>query len=1445
MKRQRSYGDDMDDDRRRFYDRGPPPPPPPPRRRPADYDGEGFDRRKGFGGGGSGGFYDHRYRESPSPRGYGGERAMHRSESFSGFRREFPKGFRSERDRSRRDGGGGSGSGSGSSAWRRQGGGWRDSEGLDEYRAAPPRRSGASPPTPPLRSPSESSSRRFEGARMEKSRKQSFGNSEMEEGEVAPDPESKARPAAAVEHRKQIESGRAKEKGSEHGEVKRVDSGVRGSLGTHGKGLGGASAAHNVGREEGKSKDGSMIAEAETVTHTTHAKSTPDDVVSIGEGHEVQGQDEFANAVNQVGQCISSGRSHNMLQEETMIQEDANVVDVIGQNTSFNIQQEAVGEKVAIQDETANAADEAGKSISISVQEAAIQEKTTIGYESDNVVDEAGESTSSSNQKEAIQEKAIVRDEIANAVDEGGKCTSSSNLEAIQENVTIRDETSNAVDESGQGTSSSIHQEGLQEEVMALDEAAGVTDTVRKASMGGMHQEVLLEKLGDRTANDVDRVECGTSPGPLQVSLQEGMASLDGIANAVEPEKIDSAALKETIEGELVLDRIANVVVEGSSPSTLEEAMHGKVTMQHGCSSALDIAEKCKQPTITEELVQEKATTSPCQGAPEMKINEKGTMSSKKISEQIEPVLSQHTEEAPQRDQSENRAALVDTEVLKKEAAAEHETIQKEVKGFCLEADSVDANLFLQPSKERNGDSEEERTALNLIIGKPSAEDKGKGIAFDVLNKEENIGVGSSVGRSFDLALPPDSDQKEVLKSSENTSVKQEEETLKIGRLDLSLSLSGGLQNPEFKCSVLRSESLGLATCSQTLPSSSFHTNSEGFTASVSLTNSQTFVHNPSCSLTQQSLDNYEHSVGSKPLFKGVDKVSDSTRWQPQLSNESTRKREPTTILQNTLKYGNLSDKTFVGVNMQNNGISKDIQRRAGISGVSSPTHSRDSHDSGFEQSRHRRQLTRERSSSSLTRGERQDAQQLVLNGAGVIERIVSKIVSEPLHHTGRMLEEMTSNSVTYLREAISDIIVDADKRGQVIALQEALKKRSDLTSEMLQRCPRVLLEILVAIRTGLPDFIKKSNSISACDLVEIFLYLKCRNLSCKSILPVDDCDCKVCKQKTGFCSSCMCTVCSKFDMASNTCSWVGCDVCLHWCHTDCGILHSLIRKGGSGSRAYSSSEMQFHCAACGHPSEMFGFVKEVFRTCAMQWRVETLVRELQYVERIFSSSDDARGKRVRDFVKQMIIKLENRAYHPEVVKYIMAFFSDDDSNIGSDTSAPLKGIPCNITERIDGIASSSRKSPWVPSVTLEGVPFLEKQAVISTTGSPSTLRKFGGTDLQPVDNKPTVDELDGLIRLKQAEANMYQQRANDARKEAETLKHITKAKYAQIEEHYATQITEINMNELQEQRKRKIEELQVIQRKHYQYLSMKTRMEGSIRELLLKMEATKQNFNT
>lgn len=371
---------------------------------------------------------------------------------------------------------------------------------------------------------------------------------------------------------------------------------------------------------------------------------------------------------------------------------------------------------------------------------------------------------------------------------------------------------------------------------------------------------------------------------------------------------------------------------------------------------------------------------------------------------------------------------------------------------------------------------------------------------------------------------------------------------------------------------------------------------------------------------------------------------------QAQVSSESTQKGGSTALFQRAWQNGHVADNTFVGINWHSNGMSKDIRRFASTPGVSQGP--------GLEHSRFRRQLTRERSSSSLTRDERKEGQQVVINGSGVVERVISKVISEPFHLTARMLHEMTENSIIYLREAISEIIVNPDKRVQIIALQEALKQRSDLNSDMLRTCPKLLMEILVAIRTGIPHFVRKSSSVASSDLVDIFLNLKCCNISCQSVLPVDGCDCKICQQGTGFCSSCMCIVCSKFDLASNTCSWVGCDVCLHWCHTDCGLRHSLIRKGKNSSRAYKTTDVQFHCVACGHPSEMFGFVKEVFRTCARQWSMDTLARELQYVERIFSCGDDARGKRVWDFVKQMLIKLENRAYYPEVMKCVITFFS-------------------------------------------------------------------------------------------------------------------------------------------------------------------------------------------
>lgn len=1372
MKRQRSYGDGLDDDRRRFYDRGPPPPPP-PRRPPRDYDGDRFDRRKGFGGGG--GFHDSRYRDYPSPRGYGGDRALHRSESFSGFRREFPKGFRSERDRSRRDG-------DGSSTWRRPGSGWTDAECFEEYRA-PARLGASSLPGQPRRSRSRSPSeprRRFEVAKAEKPRKHSAGINEVEEGELSPVAEPKARPAA-VEHRKQVESSRVKEKGLEQGKAKKLNSGVQANLGARANGSSSASDPNNAAREEGKKRDDILVAEAMDEVREKSSTMVTEEVVSGG--HQVQALHAATTDSSEFG-LTTSPMQQGVLQEEVKPQE-----------------------------------------------------------ETTNSVDMVGENTSSTMLKEGIQEEATTRDKTNNDTDEVRESASSNFSQAVQEEVTALHKTGNAAIEVGKNISPLMQQEVLQDAVVELDDTAHAVDEVVKSASSDMLKEVIQEEVVQHngSADVVDMVDTDTSDLPWE-AMQEKTVILDGNDHnfdTVEPVSY-SGMLKEAMhEGELTRDETAiNTIVAGQGNSTdmVDEVMLGKAAVREVISSAVNSVGESNMSTG----LQGEVMVSQNQQAPESKEFEKITVMGE-MDEPTEGITPQPVEVELEMHHCKERGTSEETLVVEKDASAMHENVEKEVKGFDIEAKADRAFMFHKPMKEHAGGSKEEVANTNLMT-RDLTEDKRNGIEFDVLSKKVKVDHSCSLGRGLDSTLQRGVEPTQTSKSASTTVVKTEHDTIKLEKLDLSLSLSVCLQNSESKSSIPKTASLVHAAFSQPLPSSSFHTNSDGFPTSIPLTNSETHDHNPSCSLTQQSLDNYEHSVGSKPFFMGVDQMSNHTRRQAQLSSESTQKGSATPLLQRVLQNGHMADTSTSAIKKHTSGISTDLQRQ--ISGVLLPTHSHCSHNSGLEHNRHRRQLTRERSSNSLTRDERQEGGQLVVNGAGVIERIISKVVSEPLHLTGRMLQEMTENSITYLREAISEIIVDPDKRGQIIALQEALKKRSDFNIDMLRSCPRVLMEILVSIRTGLPYFIKKSSSVATSNLVDIFLNLKCRNLSCQSILPVDDCDCKICQRMTGFCSSCMCIVCSKFDSASNTCSWVGCDVCLHWCHTDCGLRHSLIRKGQSASRAYGTTEMQFHCSACGYPSEMFGFVKEVFRTCAQQWRIDMLVRELQYVERIFSASEDVRGKRVRDFVKQMLIKSENKAYHAEVVRCVIAFFSDDGANLGSDPSVPLKGIPCSISEAVDGIPSSSRKA-WIP-FTLEGLPVLDKTTLPTTsTGSPSVPRKSGEAEFQTIDNKPATDELDSLIRLKQAEAYMYQERANDARNEVDNLRHIVMVKNARIEEDYGTHIADLDINELQERRKRRIEELQVIERTHHEFLSMKTRMVASIGELLSKMEALKQNRST
>ncbi|GMI66997.1 hypothetical protein HRI_000369000 [Hibiscus trionum] len=788
-------------------------------------------------------------------------------------------------------------------------------------------------------------------------------------------------------------------------------------------------------------------------------------------------------------------------------------------------------------------------------------------------------------------------------------------------------------------------------------------------------------------------------------------------------------------------------------------------------------------------------------------------------------------------------------------------------KGIDLERldKECEAKNFTKGVVEENG---EHKINIDMIeIGLSwNVKDKGKGVAVEsanVTDSAENVVWTERVSKDEDLDMEGPSTKgfelfscspvRRVEKEEQSGADKQKEEKLALESLDLSLSLPNvllpiGVQHTD---SAPGSPSHGRSVQSLT---NTFHTNSDGFTASMSFSGSLSFFHNPSCSLTQNSMDNNEQSVHSRPIVQGIDQLSQGS-WKSQ--NESRQKDVP--MFQRILRNGNGSFSqssalqgitnsqvdqaqnihSFEGSSKASSGLERQLSFHK-QNDVRSTSQSVRTHQNGSFYSYDKKQATREKHGGSLYRSSSQKEQeQLLIGGADFVETILSRMVIEPIHVMARKCHEMAGQSIACLKESIREIMLNAGKRGELCAFQEALRSRSDLTPEMLLKCHRAQLEILTALKTGLPEYLQVDNSVSSSDLAEVFLNLRCSNLTCRSSLPVDECDCKVCSKKNGFCSACMCLVCSRFDMASNTCSWVGCDVCLHWCHVDCGLRESYIRNG------HGAAEMQFHCVACDHPSEMFGFVKEVFQNFAKDWKLETFIMELEYVKRIFCGSKDVRGKRLHELADRLLVRLVNKSDLPEVYTQVMNFLTDSNSfKPGNATVSSGKAEG----KRINGIAGRSQDATRLKSVYSDKAPQLESSSSllpsfhVDLTDRPD--KCSSESELQRSAQKQLfLPELESFVRIKQEEAKMYQTRADDARREAEGLKRIAVAKDEKIEEEYRSRVSKLRLAEAEETHKQKIEECQALEKAYREYYSMKTRMEADIKDLLLKMEATRRNL--
>jgi len=361
----------------------------------------------------------------------------------------------------------------------------------------------------------------------------------------------------------------------------------------------------------------------------------------------------------------------------------------------------------------------------------------------------------------------------------------------------------------------------------------------------------------------------------------------------------------------------------------------------------------------------------------------------------------------------------------------------------------------------------------------------------------------------------------------------------------------------------------------------------------------------------------------------------------------------------------------------------------------------------------------------------------------------------------------------------------------EFLYLQKLVQDRTDLTSSMLSLAHHVQLEILVAIKTGIQAFLHPSVTIPQGRLVEVFLYKRCRNIACQSALPAEDCRCNVCASRNGFCNLCMCVICNKFDFEVNTCRWIGCDFCSHWTHTDCAIHNGQIAMGQSVKSSIGHVEMLFRCRACQRTSELLGWVKDVFQQCAPGWDRDALLRELEFVCKIFRLSDDQKGRVLFRKCVDLIERLRNTpadSINSRVILQALQELEMDSPKISENEDAGRLITPQEACNRIAEVVQEAVKKM---ELVAEEKMRLYKKARLAVDACDreleEKLREVQELKAERLRKKQQVEELESIVRLKQAEAEMFQLKASEARQEAERLQSIALAKSKTAEQDYAS----------------------------------------------------------
>ncbi|KAE8713094.1 Protein OBERON 2 [Hibiscus syriacus] len=419
-------------------------------------------------------------------------------------------------------------------------------------------------------------------------------------------------------------------------------------------------------------------------------------------------------------------------------------------------------------------------------------------------------------------------------------------------------------------------------------------------------------------------------------------------------------------------------------------------------------------------------------------------------------------------------------------------------------------------------------------------------------------------------------------------------------------------------------------------------------------------------------------------------------------------------------------------------------------------------------------------------------------------------VISEKMHRLPDEVLDELKNQLKNILEGNGG----SQSREEFFILQKFVQSRSDLTAKTLIRAHRAQLEILVAINMGIQAFLHPNISLSQTSLIEVFVYKRCRNIACQNQLPADDCACEICSNRSGFCHLCMCVICNKFDFEVNTCRWIGCDFCSHWTHTDCAICDGQICMGPYAKSGAGLSEMVFRCQACNRTSELLGWVKDVFQHCAPAWDREALRRELDFVSRLFRGSDDLRGKKLFLKCEELLEKMRGGLAESTACRSILIFFQELDmesstrleNGEGGELGAPQEA--CN---RIaDVVQEAIRKMEMVADEKLR----MFKKARLALDACERELeekaKEVAELKLERQKKNVQIEELEKIVRLKHAEADMFQLKANEAKQEAEKLQSIALAKSDKSEEEYTSSYLKLRLSEAEAEKKYLFEKIKL-----------------------------------